>query len=105
MTIARGRLDRWFEAKGFGFILCDDGAGDIFCHAAELEKSEISPRTVRRGEVFEFDIEQTPRGPRAAGRELAARRPAAGARSSAAACRAAMEQRRGRLVNARAGLS
>jgi CspA family cold shock protein len=36
LTVARGRV-KWFDAsKGFGFVVCDEGTGDILLHANVL---------------------------------------------------------------------
>jgi cold shock protein len=55
--------------KGFFFLQADGGfAGDVFCHANELQKSGIY--NLERGQRVAFDVEQGPRGPRAINVEL-----------------------------------
>ena len=46
--------------KGYGFITKADGE-DIFVHRSGI----VGSRVLREGQEVEFEIEQTPRGPRA----------------------------------------
>ena len=39
----KGKLTRWIEEKGFGFIKPDDGGADIFIHISELRTMSRSP--------------------------------------------------------------
>ncbi|HET9621024.1 MAG TPA: cold shock domain-containing protein [Kofleriaceae bacterium] len=60
--MARG-LVKWFnDAKGYGFITCDDGR-ELFVHYADIPADGF--RTLARGQVIEFDERQAPQGPRA----------------------------------------
>jgi len=57
-----GRV-KWFnERRGYGFITRDDG-GDIFVHYTGIEGQGF--RTLYEGQEVEFEIEYSPRGPRA----------------------------------------
>jgi cold shock protein len=49
-TVKMFKMDR-----GFGFIMSDDGGGDIFVHVSELEKAGIS--SLVPGQKVTFDVE------------------------------------------------
>jgi CspA family cold shock protein len=54
---------KWFnEAKGFGFISREDG-DDIFVHHTSISGSGF--KTLSEGQAVTFDVEKTPKGPRA----------------------------------------
>ncbi len=56
---------KWFnEAKGFGFITPEEGGKDVFVHYSAIQGSGF--RTLVEGQVVQFDVEQTPKGPAAA---------------------------------------
>ena len=56
---------KWFNAqKGFGFILPDEGAKDVFIHISALERAGI-PR-LNDGQRVSYDL-QTDRGKASAG--------------------------------------
>lgn len=55
---------KWFnDSKGFGFI-AQDGGEDVFVHFSAI--SGDGYRSVAEGARVEFDIEDSPKGPRAA---------------------------------------
>lgn len=58
---------KWFNpAKGYGFIDRDNGA-DVFVHFSAIETSGFGGfRTLREGDRVKFEVEQAPKGPRAA---------------------------------------
>lgn len=59
----RGKV-KWFsEKKGYGFISNDDGSGDVFVHYSALEGKGY--KTLREGDVVEFNIIDSPKGPKA----------------------------------------
>jgi CspA family cold shock protein len=61
--MARGTV-KWFsDAKGYGFIEPDEGAEDVFVHYSSVEG--VGFKTLSEGDVVEFEIEQSPKGPRA----------------------------------------
>ena len=57
-----GRVKFFNEAKGFGFIIRDDGAGDVFVHRTDLP-AEVN--FLYEGQALTFDIDRTSRGLRA----------------------------------------
>ena len=55
---------KWFnDAKGYGFITSDEGS-DVFVHHSAIQISGF--RNLHEGQRVEFDVEQGPKGPRAA---------------------------------------
>lgn len=55
---------KWFnENKGYGFILQESGGRDIFVHYSEIK--EEGYRTLSEGEVVEFEVTESPKGPQA----------------------------------------
>ena len=61
--MATGKVKKVISDRGFGFITADD-AKDYFFHRDGLDSTLDFDRLVG-GEKVEFDIEQSPRGPRA----------------------------------------
>lgn len=54
---------KWFnDSKGFGFITQEDGA-DIFVHHSCISGSGF--KSLSEGQTVSFDVEKTPKGPRA----------------------------------------
>jgi CspA family cold shock protein len=48
---------KWFnETKGFGFIVRDDGQGDVFVHIRDVENSGL--RSLKEGDRVEFDMKE-----------------------------------------------
>jgi CspA family cold shock protein len=55
-----GTVKRWLTGRGYGFI--DVGEDDdIFVHHTDLQDAYA----LMRGQKVEFDVESTPKGPRA----------------------------------------
>ncbi|MGC9317977.1 MAG: cold-shock protein [Armatimonadota bacterium] len=55
---------KWFDdAKGYGFIEQEDGE-DVFVHYTAIVGEGY--RSLTEGSEVEFDIEESPKGPRAA---------------------------------------
>lgn len=52
---------KWFNnAKGFGFILPDDGGDDLFAHYSSIEMDGY--RTLKAGQPVTFEIEEGDKG-------------------------------------------
>jgi len=54
-------VKRWLTGRGYGFIDVDGDEDDIFVHHTDLQDAYA----LMRGQKVEFDIESTPKGPRA----------------------------------------
>jgi CspA family cold shock protein len=55
---------KWFnESKGFGF-LSQEGGPDVFVHHSEIRADGY--RTLNEGDKVQFEIADSPKGPRAA---------------------------------------
>jgi CspA family cold shock protein len=62
LSMMRGTV-KWFnDSKGFGFITQEDG-GDIFVHHTSINGSGF--KSLSEGQAVTFDIEKSPKGPRA----------------------------------------
>jgi CspA family cold shock protein len=62
----KGTVKKWLTYRGFGFIEPEEGKDDIFVHCSEIE----GVFDLREGEEVEFEVEVTPKGPRAINVEL-----------------------------------
>lgn len=61
MSIRRSVV-KWFDAKkGYGFIVHPDGGSDIFVHYSAID-SEKRFKTLRTGQVVEFELNDGPKG-------------------------------------------
>lgn len=59
----KGRVKKFDEKKGFGFIEQEDG-NDVFVHYTAISNEGF--RTLAEGQEVEFDIEDGQKGPQAA---------------------------------------
>ena len=56
---------KWFNnAKGFGFILPDDGGDDLFAHYSSISMEGY--KTLKAGQPVSFDVIEGPKGLHAA---------------------------------------
>ncbi len=56
---------KWFnDAKGFGFIVRDDGGKDVFVHHTAINAQGF--KSLREGQKVEFDVVDGQKGPAAA---------------------------------------
>ena len=52
---------KWFSnAKGFGFIVPQEGGDDIFAHYSTIQMEGY--RSLKAGQEVQFDIQQGPKG-------------------------------------------
>ena len=58
--MATGKVARFFDQKGFGFIAPDDGGKDLFVHMNEVEGGQL-----QEGDAVEFDEADSPKGKQA----------------------------------------
>merc|ERR1719361_1421481 len=52
--LLKGIVKRFNAQKGFGFITCDDGSGDVFVHFSEVKAQGF--KTLGEGEKVEFRV-------------------------------------------------
>jgi len=65
---------KWFNnAKGFGFIVPEDGGDDIFAHYSTIQMDGY--RSLKAGQQVKFDISQGPKGLHAENIDLADEEP------------------------------
>lgn len=69
LTVVAGRVVRFDEARGYGFITPETGGDDVFLHVNDLFFPESY---VKSGLAVEFEVVDRERGPKAARIRLAA---------------------------------
>ena len=58
--MAKGKVARFFDQKGFGFIKPDEGGKDLFVHI-----NEVDGENIQEGDSVEYDEKEGPKGPQA----------------------------------------
>ena len=62
--MARGTV-KWFnDQKGYGFITPEDGSKDVFVHYSAITGDGF--KSLRDGQLVEFEVTSGPKGPQAA---------------------------------------
>jgi len=59
----KGTIKKVIQQRGFGFIAAEDGK-EIFFHRSGLAEGDFD--ALEEGDSVEFDVEQSPKGERAA---------------------------------------
>ncbi len=59
-----GTVEFFKDDKGFGFIRPDNGGNDVFVHHSSIQMDGF--KTLKKGDRVEFEIENDPKGARAA---------------------------------------
>jgi CspA family cold shock protein len=67
--MATGKV-KWFnDAKGFGYITPDDGSPDVFIHFSAIQAGGF--KTLKENDKVQYELQQSPKGPRAANLKMA----------------------------------
>ncbi len=61
--MAHGQIKTVVIDRGYGFVRGEDG-GDVFFHRSTL-RSGVEFDSLREGQAVEFDVQESPKGPRA----------------------------------------
>jgi cold shock CspA family protein len=59
--VTKGTVKRWIGDRGYGFIRPEGKKEEIFVHSSNLRGAAF----LREGEKVEFNVRETPKGPKA----------------------------------------
>jgi len=55
---------KWFdEAKGYGFIVPNEGGKEVFVHYSSIQGNGF--RTLKEGDLVSYELTEGPKGPQA----------------------------------------
>lgn len=55
---------KWFdEAKGYGFIVPNEGGKEVFVHYSSIEGNGF--KTLKEGDLVSYELTEGPKGPQA----------------------------------------
>lgn len=55
---------KWFdEAKGYGFIVPNEGGKEVFVHYSAIQSNGF--KTLKEGELVSYELSEGPKGPQA----------------------------------------
>jgi CspA family cold shock protein len=55
---------KWYDdAKGFGWIIPDDGGEDVFVHVSEIQSAGF--KSLKNGQKVEYEVKHGPKGEQA----------------------------------------
>lgn len=60
MTRYRGVVKSFAKNKGYGFIVWEEGAREVFVHYSAIARG--GRRNLERGELVEFGVQESPQG-------------------------------------------
>ena len=49
-----GIVNKWYDLKGYGFITCDDGSGNLFVHRSEITDGKTKALHIDQAVKFEI---------------------------------------------------
>jgi cold shock protein len=65
MSDSQTGVVKWFnDGKGFGYITPEGGGADVFAHFSEI-RSDDGFKTLKETQRVQFEIQDSPKGPRA----------------------------------------